>query len=156
MMEALLGVNIKMENLNAFNYSKMKLINEKPSKIISWITILCILSLVFILISILFKINKYTNTIGYVEIKEDYNLKIIIDKSLFPIKKNYKLYIEDNKYDYKIIKINKLDTYYELLVDCKLEKELLINNNILKIRFKTGKTTLIKELIKKIKKGMTQ
>ena len=145
-----------MENLNAFNYSKMKLINEKPSKIISWITILCILSLVFILISILFKINKYTNTIEYVEIKEDYNLKIIIDKSLFPIKKNYKLYIEDNKYDYKIIKINKLDTYYELLVDCKLEKELLINNNILKIRFKTGKTTLIKELIKKIKKGMTQ
>ena len=91
MMEALLGVNIKMENLNAFNYSKMKLINEKPSKIISWITILCILSLVFILISILFKINKYTNTIGYVEIKEDYNLKIIIDKSLFPIKKNYRI-----------------------------------------------------------------
>lgn len=145
-----------MENLNAFNYSKMKLINDKPSKIISWITILCILSLVFILISILFKINKYLTTVGYVEINEDYNLKIIVDKSSFPIKKNYKLYIEDYQYDYKIIKINELDMYYELLVECKLDKELLINNNILKVRFKTGTTTLIKEWIEKIKKGMSQ
>ena len=76
-----------MEDLNTFNYTKMKLLTDKPSKVISWITILCILSLVFILISILFKINKYLNTIGYVEINEDYNLKIIIEKSSLPIKK---------------------------------------------------------------------
>ena len=145
-----------MENLNAFNFSKMKLLNEKPSKIISWITILCILSLVFILISILFKINKYYITYGYVEIKDNYNLKIIIDKSSFPIKKNYKLYIEDNKYDYKIININEMDLYYEILVYCNLDNELLINNNILKIKFEIGTTTLMKEFKEKIKKGMNQ
>ena len=155
-MELLLGVKIKMENLNAFNFSKMKLLNEKPSKIISWITILCILSLVFILISILFKINKYYITYGYVEIKDNYNLKIIIDKSSFPIKKNYKLYIEDNKYDYKIININEMDLYYEILVYCNLDNELLINNNILKIKFEIGTTTLMKEFKEKIKKGMNQ
>lgn len=145
-----------MEDLNTFNYTKMKLLTDKPSKVISWITILCILSLVFILISILFKINKYLNTIGYVEINEDYNLKIIIEKSSLPIKKNYKLYIEDYQYDYKIIRINEQDMYYELLVDCKLDDKLLINNNPLKIRFKTGTTTFIKEWIRKIKKGMNQ
>ena len=46
--------------------------------------------------------------------------------------------------------------YYELLVDCKLDDKLLINNNPLKIRFKTGTTTFIKEWIRKIKKGMNQ
>lgn len=141
-----------MEDINAFEYSKLKIMNERPSKIVSWITILIILFVILLIISLLFKFNIYQNNIGYID--NNYNLRIIINDSSFPISKKYKLYIDNKRYKYKIIKIEKKDRYYELLIKCKLNKELLISNNIITVRFKKGETTLMKELIKKIKKGM--
>ena len=71
-----------------------------------------------------------------------------------PIKKNYKLYIEGKRYEYEIVDIKEYDNYYELFIKCKVDKNLLINNNLLTLNFVKNKTTLMNEIIKKIKKGM--
>ena len=143
-----------MENIDAFEYSKLKLINENPSKVISWITILIVTLVLFLIFSIFLKYNIYKNYIGYIDINDNYNLKIYVDQSSFPLNKKDKLYINNKKYKYKIIKINLLDNYYEILIDCKLDKNLLINNNIINLRFKKGSTTLITEIINKLKEEL--
>ena len=143
-----------MEDINVFNYSKLKLMNEKPSKIVSWLTILAIIFILFTIFSIFLKINLYSQHLGYIEINDNYNLKIIIEDKDFPVKNNYKLYIDNKNYDYKIININKQVGYYELLVNCNIDENLLINNNLVTIKFQRGQTTIIKELIKKLKKGL--
>lgn len=143
-----------MENINTFKYSKMRMMNEQPSKIISWLTILIILLFIFILISFFYHFDVYSTVIGYVDINDEYNLRIIIDKKMFPIKKDYELYINNKKYSYKIVDIKEEQQYYQILINCDLESELLINNNIITINLKKGKTTLINELKNQIKKGM--
>ena len=143
-----------MENINVFAYSKLKLMNEKPSKIITWINILLLSLILFIILSIFLKYNIYSTHIGYIEITDNYNLKVIVDNTSLPIKKNYKLYIDNKQYNYKIIKIDKLSGYSEILISAKLDNKVLINNNIVTVRFKKNKTTIMNELIKKIKKGM--
>lgn len=143
-----------MEEIDVFAYSKLKIMNEKPSKIISWITILATLLFTLLIISILFKYHLYSNYIGYVQIDNKYNIKVIIDDELPTINKEYKLYINNQKYKYKIVEINKQVGYYEMYIKCDLDKSLLINNNIITVRFKKEQTTLIRELIKKFKKGM--
>lgn len=140
-----------MEDINVFVFSKLKLMNEKPSKVISWITILCFLVIIFLIINIFFKYNVYSNYIGYIK---DNNIRIIMDDNSFPIKKDYKLYIGKKKYDYKVLNIEKKEEYYELLINCKLDKKLLIDNNILMVRFKIKKTTLFRIIVDKIKKGL--
>lgn len=151
-MVKLLEMRKKMENINVFNYSKLKLMNEKPSKIISWITILSIIIVLFIIFSVFFKYHLYSSHVGYID--NNYNLIIIVNNNSFPIKKNYKLYIDNKKYKYKIKNINKQKGYYEILIECKLDDDLLIKNNIITITLKKEQTTLMKELIKKLKKGL--
>ena len=143
-----------MEEIDVFAYSKLKIMNEKPSKIISWITILATLFFTLLIISIFFKYHLYSNYIGYVQIDNKYNIKVIIDDELPTLNKDYKLYINNHKYKYKIVEINKQVGYYEMYIKCDLDKSILINNNIITVRFKKEQTTLIRELIKKFKKGM--
>lgn len=140
-----------MDDINVFNYSKLKLTDENPSKIISWITILSIMFILFIVFSIFFQYNIYSTYIGYIE---NDNIRIIINDNSFPIKNNYKLFIDNKKYNYKILNLEKNNGYYELLVKCNIDKTLLINNNIVTVNFQKEKTTLMKEIIKKLKKGL--
>ena len=80
-----------MENINVFVYSKLKLINDRPTKVVSWITILIITFILFLIISIFLKFHIFSRHIGYIELNNNYNLKIIVDDKSFPIKSNYKL-----------------------------------------------------------------
>lgn len=143
-----------MESINVFEYSKLKLINEKPSKVISWITILSIFIVLTLFISLFIHFHIYSTYTGYIDINDDYNLRVIVDKNIFPIKDKYALYVENKKCDYQIKNIVYHNQYYEILIKCKLDKKLLINNNVVTVRFRKYKTTLMKEFIKKIKKGM--
>lgn len=140
-----------MEDINVFNYSKIKLMNERPSKIVSWNTILFIILILFIIISIFLKYHIYSDYVGYID---NNNIRIIIDNKSFPVKNNYKLYIDNKKYQYEIINIEKKNEYYELLIKCNLNKSLLINNNVIKVTFQKETTTFMKEIIKKLKRGM--
>lgn len=143
-----------MEEIKAFEYSKMKVIKDNPSKIISWITILILLLVIFLIISIFFHFSIFKEYIGFIDISDNYDIRVMVDRSFFPVNSEYELYIDNRKYEYQITKINHLDQYSEVFIKCKLDKKVLTDNNIINVRFKKYTTTLIKEFIKRIKKGM--
>lgn len=143
-----------MDNINVFKYSKMRMMSEQPPKVISWITVLIILVFIFISVGFFYRFDVYSTVIGYVDINDEYNLRIIIDKEEFPIKNDYELYIDNKKYTYEIIDIKESQQIYQVLINCNLEEELLVSNNIITIKLKKGKITLMDVLIKKIKEGI--
>lgn len=142
-----------MENISAFEYSKLKLMNEKPSKVVSWITILIILLCAFILFSVFYKYHLYEQYAGIIELNDNYNLKLYVDKKLFPLDKNYKMYLNNKKIKYSIYQVNDNGAYYELFLNCQLNDNLLINNNLVTIRIRKRQTTFLKEILRKIRKG---
>lgn len=143
-----------MDNINVFKNSKMCIMYKNPSKIISWISIVSIFTFIFIIISLFYKFNVYISVISYVDNKDKYNIKAIVDRKTMPFKKNYELYIEGKKYEYEVIEIKEYDTYYEMYLNCNLDKELLINNNPITLNFVKRKSTLMNEFIRKIKEEM--
>lgn len=141
-----------MDKIDIFKNSKMKIMYSSPSRIISWITIVLVIIVSFFIISISYRYNTYIEVISYVNINEKYNIRGIIEKKDMPIKKNYKLYIEGKRYEYEIVDIKEYDNYYELFIKCKVDKNLLINNNLVTLNFIKNKTTLMNEIIKKLRK----
>ena len=73
------------------------------------------------------------------------------------------LIINNKKNKYKIKNISeefildeKYNRYYEVVLETKIEQDLIINNNIINISIELPKETFFQKLIKKIKKGMKQ
>ena len=52
-----------MNKIDAFKNSKMKIMYSSPSRIISWITIVLIIIISFLIISIFYKYNTYIKVI---------------------------------------------------------------------------------------------
>ena len=132
-------------------YIDSEILSRKmPKSIISWITILIItfiLSLIFINIPF----NTYKNFNGYIfKYKEKFYIRVLINKSDFPIYKKDTLYIKDKKYKYKIINIDKK----KYILDLRLDNRIKIENNIVIVNIKKEKTTVFKILKNKIKKGI--
>ena len=130
-------------------------IDNKPKFIISWITILItilILSLIFINIPF----NTYKSFNGFEKdfqtnhtIKKFY-IRLLINKSDFPVNKKDTLYIKDKKYKYKVINIDRK----KYILDLKLDESIKINNNIVKVNIKKEKITVFKILKNKIRKDL--
>lgn len=132
-------------------YINSEILSRKmPKSIISWITILIItfiLSLIFINIPF----NTYKSFNGYIfKYKEKFYIRVLINKSDFPIYKKDTLYIKDKKYKYKIINIDKK----KYILDLRLDNSIKIENNIVIVNIKKEKTTVFKILKNKIKKGI--
>ena len=142
-----------MEEINVFAYSKMKLMNDKPSKVFSFITILSILFILTLVIAIFYKYDIYDNYVGYVDLGSNYKLRVIVDNN-YQLKKSYSLYVDDKKYEYKIVDIIQDLEYKSILIDCNLKSDLLVQNNIVPVRILRRRTTLMKEFIKRMKKGL--
>ena len=125
-------------------------IDNKPKSIISWITILItilILSLIFINIPF----NVYKSFNGYiVKYNKNFYIRLLINKSDFPVNKNGILYIKDKKYKYKVINIDRK----KYILDLKLDESIKINNNIVKVNIKKEKITVFKILKNKIRKDL--
>lgn len=139
-----------MDKLDIYNDSAIILESKIPKKIISWITILIVLTLLFICFSFV-PFNKYKKLKGYINIVEDTSFIILkINKSDFPIDNNNQLYIKDKKYNYKIVNI--LED--KLIVKSNLDKNLKIQNNIVEVNLLKNRTTLYKIIKEKIKKGL--
>ena len=131
-------------------YIEGELLSRKiPKTIISWTTILiivCILTLIFI--NTPFNIYKSFN--GYIFKHEGkFYIKVLVNKSDFPINNRNTLYIKDKKYKYKIVSIDKK----QYVLDLKLEDSIKIENNIVLVNIQKEKTTVFKILRDKIKKG---
>ena len=125
-------------------------IDNKPKFIISWITILItilILSLIFINIPF----NTYKSFNGYIfEYNKKFYIRLLINKSDFPVNKKDTLYIKDKKCKYKVINIDRK----KYILDLKLDESIKINNNIVKVNIKKEKITVFKILKNKIRKDL--
>ena len=121
-----------------------------PNSIVSWITIL----IIFIVVSLILintPFNTYKSFNGYIfEDNNNFYIKVLVDKSDFPINNKNTLYIKDKKYKYKVINIDK-DEY---ILDLKLDNNIKIDNNIVIVNIKKEKTTVFKILKNKLKKGL--
>ena len=142
-------MKLKEDNIDIYNNSAIILSNKTPKFIKSWIIMLIILSLLFIIISLI-PFNTYSTYNGIVieSDKESY-INLNLEKSDFPISKNNKLYIKDKNYKYKILSIEDNN----VLIGIKLKDDIKINNNIVVVNILKNRTTLYKIIKNKIKKG---
>lgn len=140
---------LREDNIDIYNNCAIILNKKTPSIIKSWIIILTLLSILFITI-IFIPYNKYITYNGYVILKENKSyISLNINKNDFPIKNKNKLYIESNKYNYKIISIENNN----LILSIDLKDEIKINNNLVTLHIFKDKITWFEKIKKKVKKG---
>lgn len=136
--------------LDIYNNSAKILENKTPSEIISWITVLKILLLVFIVFSFI-PFNIFKTYIGSINVIENnYYFIAKLGYTDFPIDKSKKLYIKGKKYNYEVISIEG----DELVLKIDLPDSFKISNNTLIVNILDNRTTLFKIILKKIKKGL--
>lgn len=137
------------DKLDIYNNSAIILEKKTPKKIISWITILVILMVLFVVFSIV-PFNIYKPFIGKVNIT---NGQILVGLDLnysdFPFNHYNKLYIKNREYSYKIVSIE--DNI--VLLDINLDENLKIQNNIVNVNILKDRTTIFKIIKNKLKKG---
>ena len=137
------------DNLDIYNDSAIILEKKTPKKIISWITILIILTILFVVFSFI-PFNIYKPLFGYVDITNNSSYLILdFDKSDFPFNKNNELYIKSKKYDYKVVRIEE----NKLILNVNLDNNLKVQNNIVTANVLKNRTTLFNIIKNKIKKG---
>lgn len=142
-------MTLKEDNIDIYNNSAIILNNKTPNFIINWIIILILLSLLIcIILFIPFNIYKQFN--GYIILKDNNSyINLIVNKNDFPLYKNKKLFIEKEKYKYKIISIDDNNT----IIKINLKEDIKINNNIVNVSILKDRTILYKIIKNKIKKG---
>ncbi len=144
------------------NNSSILINSQTPRRIVSFRTILIVTFITFIIIGNYYKYPRYLNYRGNI-IKEDnkYLIKTLIkEDDLLKLKKS-NLIIEKESLDFTINYIDPIyyldqqqQKHYEITLNSLLPKEFKQENMPILVKFKLSKTTLVKELIKKIKKGM--
>jgi len=140
---------IKMDKLDIYNDSAIILDKKTPKKIISWITILIVLTVLFIIFSFI-PFNVYKPLVGYIDIVDDNSYLILnLNNSDFPVNNDNILYIKNKKYNYEIVSIQE----NKLILNVNIEDNLKIQNNALTANILKNKTTLFKIIKNKIKKG---
>lgn len=150
-----------MNNIDIF-YNSEIILRKKSFKIKYYmISMFILIGALFIFITF-FEYTSYINLKAIVKKDNDgYYLKTLIQEQNFnDINKNY-LIINDKKYKYKIKNISEgyildenYNKYYEVLLETKINSNLIIDNNIVDINIEKNKTTILKQIIEKIKKGM--
>ena len=142
-------MSVEMDKLDIYNNSAIILNNKTPKKIISWITILIILTILFVVFSFI-PFNIYKPLVGYVDITNNSSYLILnISNSDFPVNKNNELYIKNKKYNYKIVKIEE----DKLILKVNLDNNLKIQNNMITANILKNRTTIFKIIKNNIKKG---
>lgn len=150
-----------MNNIDIF-YNSEIILRRKSLKIKYYIIIMFILITVLIIFLSTYSYNPYLNLKAIVVVEENnYYLRTLIsEKEINNINANT-LIISDKKHKFKVKNISEeyildenYNKYYEVLLNAKIDKKLIINNNIIDINIEMPKTTFAREVIKKIKKGM--
>lgn len=142
-------MNLSVDDIDIYNDSAIILKRKTPKYLNYWLVILfLIIILAFVILMIPF--NRFNNYKSYiVNIDNKFYINLLLDKSDFPVNKKNILYIKDKKYNYKI---NSLEEN-NLIIEVKGIDNLKIENNMINISILKERTTLLKILKKKIKKG---
>lgn len=130
------------------------------NKIIYYILSVLILMIAIVLVSFIYKFEIYDIYYGKVIIEDNKSfVNISVDNSFInSVKRNY---LEVNDKEYKCSLVEYSDTYYlvnddkvwNVLYECELPEILKVNNNLLEIKLNKKKTTLIKIVYEKIRRG---
>lgn len=150
-----------MDNINAF-YNSDVILQRKSLNIKVYIFFLtCFLILLLILLSCI-SYHSYINlTAVLIKEQNSYYLRTLVLEEQIENINQKSLIISNKKSKYEIKNISeefildeKYNKYYEVILETEIEKNLIINNNILNISIELPKETFVQKLIKKIKKGM--
>ncbi len=151
-----------MNNLEYLNNASAIITTEIPKRIISWITILIITFTSILIFGIYYKYPKYLNYQGnIIKENEKHLIKILVkEDDILNIKKG-KLILNKFEIYHEIYYINpiysidiKEEKYYEILINCNLSDDLKYEQLPVIVKFELSNTTLMQEIINKIKKGM--
>ena len=135
-----------VDKLDIYNNSAIILEKKTPNFILSWITILIISTILFVIFSFI-PFNIYKPYVGYINIENDtLFVKSKVESSDFPVIKGKKLYIKGVRYNYEVVSIE------DDILTIKLEDDnLKIQNNIIMFNILKNRTTLFKIIIAKLK-----
>lgn len=143
-----------MNNVNSYI-----ILNKNTNKLIKLFIITSLFIILLLVLTLNIKYKKYYYLYGQVD--NNYRLILYCDiKYLEVIKKNNKVVINNNTYNYKILSIdtnytilNNTNNYIQLVIDINLNSEDKITNNILKLKVLVSNKKLFYYLIDYIKKG---
>lgn len=143
-----------MNNVNSYI-----ILNKNTNKLIKLFIITSLFIVLLLVLTLNIKYKKYYYLYGQVD--NNYRLILYCDiKYLEVIKKNNKVVINNNTYNYKILSIdtnytilNNTNNYIQLVIDINLNSEDKITNNILKLKVLVSNKKLFYYLIDYIKKG---
>ena len=150
-----------MDSIDVF-YNSEIILKRKTLKIKYYTIFMFLFIGILLLFIVFFKYTPYINLKAILKVENDsYYLKTFIQEENFNYINQSFLIINDKSYKYKIKNINegyildeKYNKYYDVELEVKLNSSLIINNNIIDINLKKNKTTILNQIIKKIKKGM--
>lgn len=135
-----------MNKIDIYDDSSLILERKNPKCVISWITILILLTIsLMIIFSIKFNIYKSYN--AYVVIEDKTYLVILLNESDFPIDKSDKLYIKRILYDYKIVDISD----NKMVIELSLSDDISINNNQVVVNILRNRTTIFEIINNKLR-----
>ena len=143
-----------MNNVNSYI-----ILNKSTNKLIKLFIITSLFVLLLLSLTLNIKYKKYYYLYGQVD--NNYRLILYCDiDNLEIIKKNNKIQINKNTYNYKILSIdtkytvlNNTNNYIQIVIDINLNSEDKITNNILKLKILVSNKKLFYYLIDYIKKG---
>ena len=143
-----------MNNVNSYI-----ILNKSTNKLIKLFIITSLFIVLLLVLTLNIKYKKYYYLYGQVD--NNYRLILYCDiKYLEVLKKNNKVVINNNTYNYKILSIdtnytvlNNTNNYIQLVIDINLNSEDKITNNILKLKVLVSNKKLFYYLIDYIKKG---
>ena len=147
-------MHLKTHNIDIL-YNSEIILKRKSFKIKYYIIFTSIFITILLAFASFYKYYSYKNFKAVlIKEKNDYFLKILVKEDDINS-------INNKKYKYKIKNINKeyyldelYNKYHEILIKCKIDSKLIINNNVIDISIELPKQTFIQNVIKKIKKGM--
>ncbi len=143
-----------MNNVNSYI-----ILNKSTNKLIKLFIITSLFIILLLVLTLNIKYKKYYYLYGQVD--NNYRLILYCDtKYLEVIKKNNKVVINNNTYNYKILSIdtnytilNNTNNYIQVVIDINLNSGDKITNNILKLKVLVSNKKLFYYLIDYIKKG---
>lgn len=127
-----------------------------PNLILIWTVFLVFIITFVLIINNSFKITNYYLVKGIVK-DNKLNLVVSLDRKDSIIKNNY-IYIDENKYKYKVESISDIvqennNFYQQIILDIDVKDDNLIENNVIESKFIVSKKTILEYIYNLIKGG---
>lgn len=143
-----------MTELNNFKNKDIYILRSEPSKIYSFSMLLFFTTSLLIILGNFIHYSKYRHYIASIMINDDTYLQTVISKEYFDNLNSSELFIEDEKYKFELIKFEQVNYDNNYNVVLKVNDIDLKNKKYVVFSLKQEKTTLFKEIHKRIKEEL--